>query len=140
MRLTPLTEFLSRFSKYTAAGAIGTVAHYLVLAIAVELMHAQVLPATTLGFIAGAIINYQLNRRVTFRHVGVAPFAFGRFFLIAVIGVTINYLVVMLLVRVATLHYLVCQLIATGVVLVLSFLANAFWTFRERRNPGETSG
>jgi putative flippase GtrA len=135
MQSTPFTELPIRFAKYTACGVIGTTAHYLVLVIAVESMGVEVLPATTLGFIAGAIINYQLNLRVTFRHVGAAPFAFGRFFLIAVIGVTINYFVVMLLLRAATLHYFVSQLIATGFVLGLGFLANAFWTFRNTQKP-----
>jgi putative flippase GtrA len=126
--------FLFQFFKYGAAGAIGTAAHYVVLIFLVESLDMQTVHATSVGFIVGSVINYHLNRRYTFRQARVASFAYGRFLLIAIIGALINNLKVKWLLDNVAMHYLFAQLIATAVVLVWGFLANAMWTFRTVRD------
>jgi putative flippase GtrA len=55
----------------------------------------------------------------------------SRFFLIAGAGMGINAAIVALGHRGWHLHYMVSQVAATGVVVVLTYLANRAWTFRE---------
>lgn len=129
---------LDKFYKYTLAGGIGTLVHYLLLTLTVEFLAMPVTSATTLGFAAGAAVNYQINRRVTFGDSSHAPYAFGRFMLIAILGMFVNLGVVFLVTRFTTAHYLVAQLVATATVLALGFTANAIWTFRSW--PGQGKG
>lgn len=132
---------MKRFLTYTAAGAIGTLAHYLVLALGVEVAGIGVPVSTTLGFFVGAVVNYQLNRRVTFRASQPAPYAFARFLLIAIAGMILNLVVVMAILAFIPVHYFIAQLVATALVLLFGYTANAIWTFRDlsRNREGQSS-
>jgi putative flippase GtrA len=54
-----------------------------------------------------------------------------KFVLVAAAGIGINGLVVDASLRIDGVHYLSAQVIATAVVLVLGYLANRHWTFKE---------
>ncbi len=49
---------------------------------------------------------------------------------VALVGLGINTAIMYGLTHYTGLHYLLCQVLATGVVLGWNFLANRFWTFR----------
>jgi putative flippase GtrA len=121
---------VGQFVRFATVGVVGTAAHYSVLTALVELAGVAVLPATTAGFLVGALVNYALNRRFTFassaRHVVALP----KFLLIVAIGALLNAAIVAVLLPRVPVHYLVIQLAATGVVLLWNFIGNYLWTFR----------
>jgi putative flippase GtrA len=117
--------------RFAAVGAVGTAAHYIVLTLLVELAGVPVLTATTAGFVTGAVVNYALNRKFTFSSTASHAAALPKFMTIAAAGAVLNGFIVALLTEAAGLHYLLAQVVATGMVLVLNFAANHFWTFRE---------
>jgi len=119
-----------QFLTFALVGAFGTAAHYLVLAVLVELFGVRVLGATTAGFVCGAIVNYVLNRRYTFNSSARHAVALPKFLTVATLGASINWLVMALLTGVADLHYMLAQLLATATVLAWNFIANHAWTFR----------
>jgi putative flippase GtrA len=134
-RAVPMSEnnrAAREFTRYAAAGAIGTAAQYLTLGALVRIAGANAVLASTLGMIAGAFINYVLNYRYTFgssqRHRESMP----RFFFVAAISLAINGAAMTVLTAVVGWHYLPSQIIATGLVLVSGFVANRVWTFREK--------
>lgn len=131
----PVSIFL-RFLHYTGAGAIGTLAHYFILIVLKETLGINVHFSTAFGFMVGAVVNYQINRRITFRDSIPQSFAFARFLIIATVGGLINSLVVWLLLDNLRLHYLLAQVAATGVVLFWGFFANMIWTFRRPKSAG----
>jgi putative flippase GtrA len=120
---------INQILRYIVVGGFGTIAHYVILITAVEVLSIAVTIASTLGFCVGAIVNYILNYHFTFSstktHISAAP----RFFLIALIGACLNLLVIYLLTTILELHYLLSQIIATVIVLFWGFFANKFWTF-----------
>ena len=122
----PARQFLT----FALVGVVGTAAHYLVLVTLVEALNVPVLPATTAGFICGAIVNYVLNRRFTFNSDTEHSVALPKFLAVAILGAGINWLVVSLLLELLGLHYLLAQLAATATVLIWNFAANYLWTFR----------
>lgn len=126
-----LQPLVGRFLGFALVGAVGTAAHYGLLAIQVEYWHVPVLVATTVGFAVGGFINYTLSRRLVFASTAMHAVALPKFFVVAVIGATINYLSVAWLTRDLGLHYLVAQVCSTGVVLFWNFAANHVWTFRQ---------
>jgi putative flippase GtrA len=118
----------AQFIRYATAGAVGTGVHYSLLLVLVEVARIGAVPASTCGAIAGAFVNYALNYRFTFRSTRPHAEALVKYFTVTAIGIAMNALVV----AAAThqgLHYMVAQVLATGIVLLVAFIANRTWTF-----------
>ena len=120
-----------QFLAYLGVGVVGTGGHYLALVALVRGAGLDPVVATTCGFAVGAVINYVANYHLTFRsrrsHAGTMP----RFFAIALAGMRVNAGVMAACHRGLGLHYLLSQVLATGTVVVLTYLGNRLWTFRE---------
>jgi putative flippase GtrA len=120
------------FVLFALVGAFGTLAHYTIMITLVTGFEADAVVSSVIGYSIGAAVNYWLNYHVTFRsgarHLRTAP----RFLLVAGIGFLLNALIMYILVKRWGAHYLIGQVIATGVVLIANYLANSLWTFRER--------
>jgi putative flippase GtrA len=117
-----------QFLRYATAGAVGTLVQYATLVLLVQTQSAGAVVASTLGAIAGALVNYTLNHRFTFASGRPHGQALPRFAAVAVAGIALNALVVAMLVN-AGAHYLVAQVAATAAVLLAGYLANRAWTF-----------
>ena len=119
-----------QFLSFAAVGAVGTAAHYATLIAGVTLGLGPVI-ASALGCTVGAAVNYVLNYHVTFRsslaHTQSAP----RFAAIAAASLLLNTLLMAVGVDQLGLHYLVAQILATGIVLCSNFALSRFWAFSE---------
>jgi putative flippase GtrA len=122
-----------QFLRFTAAGAVGTVAHYGVLILAVQGLGRDPIPSSICGSVTGAVVNLLLNHYITFRSGARLTETAPRFFLVAGIGMILNWLLMTLLVRSAGIHYLISQVVTTTSVLLVNYFANAIWTFGGRR-------
>jgi putative flippase GtrA len=60
-------KLLGKFMTFGMVGAIGTLVHYTILIVLVETWAIHPGAATTLGFGLGALVNYLLNHRYTFK-------------------------------------------------------------------------
>jgi putative flippase GtrA len=122
-----------RFVTYAGVGALGTVAQYLILFSAVGSGWSDPVAGSMFGAIGGAMVNYCLNRRITFRtsvsHQGTLP----KFFATAGLGVLVSGVMMKVLTGNNRLNYVVAQIAVTGVVLVLTFWLNSIWTFGRHR-------
>ena len=125
MRLPP-------FLVYAMVGMTGTGVQYLILVTLVSVGLAGPVFASTTGAIAGAIVNYRLNYRFTFhsnkKHLLVAP----RFFLVALLGAGVNWLVMKNSLYLFNIHYVSAQCIATATVLIFTFSVNRAWSFNTK--------
>jgi putative flippase GtrA len=118
-----------QFVKYTMVGGLGTAVHYCVLVMVYEGWKVDVLVSTTIGAIVGAVLNYVLNYFFTFKSKKRHGKTFIRFFIVALIGLLLNYIVIASLPMFVTWHYLLSQVVATSVVLIVGYFFNKFWTF-----------
>ena len=125
----PLAVRTPQFIRYAGVGAIGTAVHYGILIALVQSAGANAVVASTAGFVVGAFVNYALNRQFTFPSERAHRVALPRFFAVAGAGLLLNALVMAAMLAVLPLHYLLAQIVATGVVLVTGFVANRRWTF-----------
>lgn len=137
-----LNHLAKPFTKFAGVGAIGTAGHYATLFVLVDLVGVGVVAASSAGFLVGGTINYLLNYKFTFQsqqsHTSTAP----RFFAIALGGFLLNGAAMALFVSQIGLHYLLAQVITTGIILIWTFLANHYWTFGQstsRVNNVETN-
>lgn len=120
------------FIKYTSAGGLATIVHYVVFFAVIHLTSRPAWQATLFASIIGALVAYLLNYHYTFlskvAHLVLLP----KFLVVATLGVIVQTFIVAALNQHWHLHYLLAQIIATGFGLVLTFSINNFWTFNER--------
>jgi putative flippase GtrA len=114
---------------YGLAGVIGTSVHFAVLFATVGFL-APVL-ASTLGAVAGCIVNYFLVRRFVFMSAAPGNFTFPRFLTVAAIGLTVNAAIIQTFVNVLSIG--VNQLLASVIVFGVGFTLNRKWTFHEHK-------
>jgi len=118
-----------QFLRYAGAGIAGTVLQYALLVALVQFASMGAVLASTIGAIAGALVNYRLNHQFTFASDKAHGHALPRFALVAIGGLALNAIVLAVMLAFVTSHYLVAQVAATGAFLVAGFLANRSWTF-----------
>ncbi len=121
----PLTQFIL----FAVVGCAAAVGHYGVLILLAELLAVPPVPASAAGYVTGGVISYILNYGHVFRseqeHLPTA----AKFVAVAAVGLCLNSAIMWALTHGLDLHYLLAQVIATGLVMVWSFAANRYWTF-----------
>jgi len=100
----------------------------------------RAVPATLVGYVAGGVVSYLLNRRHTFASDRPHAEAGWRFALVAAVGFCLTWGFMHVFVDRFALPYFPAQLVTTGIVLVWSFVANRFWTFGARAPSGGGAG
>lgn len=127
--LTSLIELLRQFIKFTGVGFVSAIGHYGLLITLVQIAAVPAVPASAAGALLGALINYSLNYRYTFRSTRQHREAVLRFAVVASVGLILNTLFMWVGVELIGAHYLLSQVVTTGLVMIWSFAGNRFWTF-----------
>ena len=127
-------RFGLRLLAYALVGAVGTACHYAVLVALVALGLLAPVPASVLGAVVGAAVNFVLNARFTF-HGRIAWDTAARFFATAALAAAANGVLMMLLLARLAIDYRLAQVIVTVLLLGATFVVNAAWTFRARGAP-----
>jgi putative flippase GtrA len=121
----------NQFLRFTLVGTAATVTTYAVLIFGVEGLHINAVGASVAGYILGIAVNYILNYRYTFgsdqHHHVVIP----KFLAVMVVGMFMNAAVMFAGINWLGWHYMLAQLAAVAVVLMLSFTANRLWAFAD---------
>ena len=119
-----------QISAFVAVGVVAAVAHYGVLIGLVEAGGFDPVPATLFGYVAGGIVSYGLNRRVTYASDRPHAQAGWRFVVVAGVGFLLTWVFMHVFTGSLGAPYLPAQIATTGIVLVWSFVAHKLWTFR----------
>lgn len=114
---------------FLLVGGSCTAFHYLVLIALVSIGRLSPAFASSIGFSLSAILNYAFNRRLTFRSDASHHAAFPKFLGVAISGLGLNASLLLLLNERLGWHYMVAQIIATGMTLVWNFTFHKIWTF-----------
>lgn len=126
-----MLELFRQFVRFTGVGCMSAVGHYGLLILLVQLGQVDAVPASAAGALLGAVINYTLNYHFTFRSGKKHHESISKFAVVAAVGLGLNTLFMWVWVDWLALHYLLSQVITTGLVLIWSFLGNRFWTFHD---------
>ena len=81
------------------------------------------------GYTVGGFVSYALNRKFTYDTARSHAAAAWRFAVVAGIGLIITWAFMALFHRQFGWHYVLSQLITTGIVMMWSFFAHKYWTF-----------
>jgi putative flippase GtrA len=120
---------MKRLLRYTLVGAIATAVHYALLALCVEAGRWPAWLASGFGAAVGAQVAYLGNRGFTFAYDGAFGASWLKFQATAALGALLGMFIVGIAVH-SGWHYLVAQVAATVVVLLLTFAVNRLWAFR----------
>ena len=121
-----------QFTIFVFVGLGAFVAHYGVLIWLVEAWEWAPVPATLVGYVAGGVVSYVLNRRHTYVSDRPHGEAGWRFAVVAGVGFVLTTASMYAMTRWLGLHYLLAQVLTTGLVLCWSFVAHRIWTFAEK--------
>ena len=124
-----MIALLRQFVSFTGVGFASAIGHYGVLIAIVQLEGVHAVPASAAGALVGAWINYSLNYRFTFRSSKRHREAVLKFAAIATVGLILNTFFMWVGVELIEAHYLLSQVVTTGLVLIWSFAGNRYWTF-----------
>jgi putative flippase GtrA len=121
----------NQFLRFALVGTAATITTYAILIIGVEGLHINAVTASVTGYLLGIGVNYFLNYRYTFgsdqHHHVVIP----KFLAVMMVGMFINAAVMYTGTNWLGFHYMLAQLAAVVIVLMLSFTANRFWAFAD---------
>jgi len=132
----PPPGLIVQFIRYTGAGFVSAIGHYGLLITLVQGFSVAPVAASVAGALLGAGINYWVNYHYTFRSSKQHQDSVVKFAVVATLGLLLNTLFMWIGVAVLELHYLLSQVVTTGLVLIWSFLGNKFWTFHVRPSVG----
>lgn len=126
----------SELGRYLVVGGVAFAADFLALWGLVSLGGMHYLPATTLAFILGVWINYQLSIRWVFvyRAVKLTSIEFMVFLLVGVIGLAVSLGAMSLFSGWLGMHYLMAKAIATVLTLLINFTGRKLLLFTRWKN------
>jgi putative flippase GtrA len=127
-----LRRELVKASGYFASGLAATGTHYLVMVALVHWAGWWEVAASSVGFLAGAAVKYPLNYWVVFRSSAAHGKAIVRFAIGLAIGFALNGAILALLLATLDVHYLVSQVLTTGMVTLVNYLLARNWIFHAR--------
>lgn len=123
---------VAKLFSYGIIGLVGTLIHFSILVLLVELFHLEPVLSSSIGFIVTVIVSFYLNRRFTFRTKSNQTTAtFIKYSIVSCSGFILNSVIMYSSVHILSLHYSIAQAIVVIVLPISNFLLNNFWTFRE---------
>lgn len=122
--------WLQQFVLFFGVGAVATACHYLCMIALADGLGIAAVPAAVCGYLAGAVTSYWLNYRYTFTSTRAHRSTATRFAMVALGGLALNTLLMAVLTAQLGMHYLLAQVLATGLILCWNFALNKIWTFR----------
>jgi putative flippase GtrA len=118
------------FALYVVSGFAATGTHYAFTVLVVEAFGWRPLVATSVGFLVGAITKYFLNYFLAFEsdqpHLATIP----RFAVMLGGLFSANAAIFWALHDQAGLHYMLAQVITTGLLVPVGYVINRIWVFR----------
>ena len=116
--------------KFGLVGLLGTFVHYLTLISAVSLFSISATLSSSVGFILGAFVNHHFNRRFTFDADKSYMTTLVHFMMSAGFLFFVNLVFMYVFVEKVAIHYLIAQVVTTGIVFVSGFMINKYLLFK----------
>lgn len=124
-----LMRLARQFARFFGVGLLAVGTHYAVMIALVEFFKAEPVRSAVTGYVVGGFVSYSLNRRFTYDTERSHGAAMWRFALIAGIGFFLTWGFMALFNRYFGWHYILSQLITTGIVMMWSFFGHKHFSF-----------
>lgn len=124
-----MKKILRKFFIFLLVGGVCTAIQYVILISLVSLQNWQPTAASTVGFVASALLNYALNYRFTFKARNGNRVALPRFATVSGSGLLLNAAIMQTGLTYAPFPYWWIQIAATIVVLLWNFVGSLKWSY-----------
>lgn len=118
-----------KFMMYSFVGCICTCIYFLSMYIFVEIIEKEPLLASIISFLIMTIFSFFLNIKFTFGGEYTQQKLF-RFFTVASLGFTLNFVIMYSIVEVFSFHYLIGEITTTLIIPLVNFFLNQYWAFK----------
>lgn len=118
------------FVLYVVSGVASVATHYTFTIAAVELLGWRALFATSAGFIVGAVTKYFMNYFLAFQSEEPHTAAIPRFAVMLLSLFAANGALFLALHEHLGMHYMVAQVLTTGILVPVGYVVNRAWVFR----------
>ncbi|HTF97202.1 MAG TPA: GtrA family protein [Cellvibrio sp.] len=132
---------MKRFALYLGIGGISTLIQFLLLIIFVESHLLSEVNASVAGYLLSSIFNYWANYRYTFKSNSSHKETFPKFVIAVAIGLSTNTALFAAFLFIFENYiplplvepYLVAQVLATGITVIINFLVHKIWIYRNHK-------
>ena len=129
-RSAPRPGHKRSFAMYIVSGLAATGTHYAFAIVAVEVFGWRALYATSAGFMVGAITKYVTNYFLAFESEEPHLSAIPRFAVMLGFLFISNGAIFWALNEHGGLHYMLAQVLTTGLLIPVGYVINRIWVFR----------
>jgi putative flippase GtrA len=127
-------QSLKQFIGYIGSGITATAVHYTLLICLVELWSINVIIASSIGFIGGAITGFSLNKQFVFCDPYAGKTACLKYLIMAGMGALLNILLLWVLTKFMHIYYLLAQIIVTISIVLCNFMCCKRWIFNKEKS------
>jgi len=124
-------KVIREFFKFAFVGGIGTIINVLLLYILTEKAGVYYLLSAIVSFLIAMTSNFILNKVWTFKeNIRLnAKKKYFQFALVSIIALIVNLFFLYLFTEIFEIYYLISQVLAIGIALIINFFGNKIWTF-----------
>lgn len=126
-------KVIDEFFKFAFIGFIGTLLNLFILYSFTEFLKIYYLLSAIFAFLVAATSNFILNKIWTFKekiHHKILT-KYYKFLLVSVVALLVNLFFLYIFTEFFGIYYLISQVLAIGIALIINFLGNKIWTFRK---------
>lgn len=122
---------IKEFVKFGIVGGVGTLINICILYLLTEKAGVYYMVSAILSFLVAMSSNFILNKVWTFKEeikskIGKKYLQFG---VVSVLALIVNLFFLYIFTEFLGIYYIISQILAIGVALVINFLGNKIWTF-----------
>jgi putative flippase GtrA len=122
-------ELVAELIRFGGVGGLTTVVYFSLLWLLTRLLSAPMWVLVTLAYLPPLVLAYVLHRSFTFRSQKGHGAAGPRFIVVQLAGLVINSLVIWLGVDVWHFNFVLVQLVAIGIQVLLTYLGQKLFAF-----------
>lgn len=129
-----MREKAFKIFRYLVSGGSAAVVHVGMLFVFVELFHLWYVLSSMSAFLIAFVVSFLLQKFWTFQNTsreGVHKQA-GVYFIVAVINLALNTLLIYVFVEYFNFHYLIGQIVASGLIAISSFFIYSKFIFHHK--------
>ncbi len=126
-------QVIFHFLKFAFVGLIGTILNISILYLSTEYYNLYYIYSAIIAFIIAATVNFLINKVWTFNEkINNKIFLqYLKFLVVSLMALSVNILFLYILTEFVKIYYLVSEVIAIGVSLIINFIGNTIWTFKK---------
>lgn len=127
--LKPVLGIKSSLLKFLVVGIFNTLLSLLIIFGLKYFYSFDDVTANLIGYIAGLICSFILNKKWTFNHAGKLPLTIFKFLLVFIVAYAVNIMCVLLLIKLGVNAYF-SHLLAMPIYTIIFYLGSKFLVFK----------